>query len=80
MGCIVAALGCRWVVSLPHWVVLLPCWVAALDMMGVRRDKEGFTPPGHVENGVRHDENGGNHPRHIVVPARVGWLISTILQ
>ena len=26
--------------------------VAALDAMGVRRDEEGFTPPGHVKNGV----------------------------
>ena len=45
VGCVVAALGHRWVVS-------LPCWVAALDTMGVRHDEEGFTPPGHVENGV----------------------------
>ena len=38
-----------------HVVAMLGC---ALDTMGVqvRRDEEGFTPPGHVENGVRHDE------------------------
>ena len=32
-----------------HVVAALGC---ALDTMGVQRDEEGFTPPGHVENGT----------------------------
>ena len=39
--------------------------------MGVRHDKEGFTPPGHVENGVWRDKKGGNPPHHVIVPAKV---------
>ena len=32
---------------------------------GVRRDEEGFTPPGHAENGVRRDEEGCTPPGHV---------------
>jgi hypothetical protein len=33
-----------WVMSLPHWML----WAT----MGVQHDKEGFTCPGYVKNGV----------------------------
>ena len=46
-------------------------------LKGAGHDEENFTPPGHIENGVWHDEKGFPPSYHVVVPAKVGWLIRT---
>jgi len=70
LGRVVAALGCcignlelmgnlccchvsHIAATVGHVVAVLGC---TLDMVGVRRDEEGFTPPGHIKNGIRCDE------------------------